>query len=40
MIMPSMVSAVRILLRASAFKAIRVVITGDMGDSSNLETKI
>ena len=32
MIMPSMVSAVRILLRASAFRAIRVVITGDMGD--------
>src|SRR5688572_20523851 len=30
MIMPSIVSAVRILLRASAFRAIRVVMTGDM----------
>ena len=30
MIMPSIVSDVRILLRASALRAIRVVMTGDM----------
>ena len=33
MIMPSIVSAVRSLLRPSALKAIRIVINSDMGPS-------
>src|SRR3954466_5055362 len=36
MIMPSIVSAVRILLRLSAFSAMRKIIRIDMSDSSGL----